>query len=399
MSEKIVIVAAKRTPIGSFMGSLKDVSAVDLGVTAAGAVLSGVSDEVKADIADVIVGCVLQAGQGMNVARQVGRGAGLPDAVPGQTINRMCGSGLQSVVSAIQGLKSGDGQIYLAGGTESMSRAPYLLPKAREGYRLGHGEILDTILTDGLTDVFHNYHMGTTAENLAEKYGISREDQDAFALESQKRAAAAIEGGYFGDEVVPVEVPTRKGPVTFDKDEHPRATSLEALAKLRPAFKKDGGTVTAGNASGINDGAAMVLVTTESYAQERGLPILAEVKGYSNVGVDPAIMGIGPAYAVPLAVKRAGLSMSDVDLFELNEAFAAQSLAVLRDLGQQGAEVDPAHVNLTGGAIALGHPIGASGARVLTTLIHQLRRTGKETGVASLCIGGGMGIALVLQAR
>jgi len=345
MSEKIVIVAAKRTPIGSFMGSLKDVSAVDLGVTAAGAVLSGVSDEVKADIADVIVGCVLQAGQGMNVARQVGRGAGLPDAVPGQTINRMCGSGLQSVVSAIQGLKSGDGQIYLAGGTESMSRAPYLLPKAREGYRLGHGEILDTILTDGLTDVFHNYHMGTTAENLAEKYGISREDQDAFALESQKRAAAAIEGGYFGDEVVPVEVPTRKGPVTFDKDEHPRATSLEALAKLRPAFKKDGGTVTAGNASGINDGAAMVLVTTESYAQERGLPILAEVKGYSNVGVDPAIMGIGPAYAVPLAVKRAGLSMSDVDLFELNEAFAAQSLAVLRDLGQQGAEVDPAHVN------------------------------------------------------
>ncbi|MHA0037471.1 acetyl-CoA C-acetyltransferase [Deinococcus sp. PESE-13] len=399
MSENIVIVAAKRTPIGSFMGSLKDVSAVDLGVTAAGAVLSGVSDEVKADIADVIVGCVLQAGQGMNVARQVGRGAGLPDAVPGQTINRMCGSGLQSVVSAIQGLKSGDGQIYLAGGTESMSRAPYLLPKAREGYRLGHGEILDTILTDGLTDVFHNYHMGTTAENLAEKYGISREDQDAFALESQKRAAAAIEGGYFGDEVVPVEVPTRKGPVTFDKDEHPRATSLEALAKLRPAFKKDGGTVTAGNASGINDGAAMVLVTTESYAQERGLPILAEVKGYSNVGVDPALMGIGPAYAVPLAVKRAGLAMSDVDLFELNEAFAAQSLAVLRDLGQQGAEVDPAHVNLTGGAIALGHPIGASGARVLTTLIHQLRRTGKETGVASLCIGGGMGIALVLQAR
>ena len=357
------------------------------------------SDEVKADIADVIVGCVLQAGQGMNVARQVGRGAGLPDAVPGQTINRMCGSGLQSVVSAIQGLKSGDGQIYLAGGTESMSRAPYLPPKAREGYRLGHGEILDTILTDGLTDVFHNYHMGTTAENLAEKYGISREDQDAFALESQNRAAAAIEGGYFADETVPVEVPTRKGTVTFDQDEHPRATSMEALAKLRPAFKKDGGTVTAGNASGINDGAAMVLVTTERYAQERGLPILAEVKGYSNVGVDPAIMGIGPAYAVPLAVKRAGLAMSDVDLFELNEAFAAQSLAVLRDLGQQGAEVDPAHVNLTGGAIALGHPIGASGARVLTTLIHQLRRTGKETGVASLCIGGGMGIALVLQAR
>ena len=399
MSENIVIVAAKRTPIGSFMGSLKDVSAVDLGITAAKAALDGVSDEVSGDIADVIVGCVLQAGQGMNVARQIGRGAGLPDAVPGQTVNRMCGSGLQSVVSALQGLKSGDGQIYLAGGTESMSRAPYLLPRAREGYRLGHGELLDTILTDGLTDVFHNYHMGMTAENLAEKYSISREEQDAFALESQNRAAAALEGGFFADEVVSVEVPSRKGPVTFSQDEYPRATSLEALGKLRPAFKKDGGTVTAGNASGINDGAAMVLLATESYARERGLPVLAEVKGYANVGVDPAVMGIGPAYAVPLAVKKAGLTMSDVDLFELNEAFAAQSLAVLRDLGQQGAEVDPARVNITGGAIALGHPIGASGTRVLTTLIHQLRRTGKETGVASLCIGGGMGIALVVQAR
>ena len=359
MTEKIVIVSAQRTPLGSFMGSLKDTPAVDLGIVAAKAALRGASDEVKADIADVLVGCVLQAGQGMNVARQIGRGAGLPDAVPGQTVNRMCGSGLQSVVSAIQGLKAGDGQIYLAGGTENMSRAPFLLPRAREGYRLGHGELLDTILTDGLTDVFHHYHMGMTAENLAEKYGISREEQDAFALESQNRAAAAAEGGYFADEIAPVELQTRKGTVIFDKDEYPRATSMEALAKLRPAFKKDGGTVTAGNASGINDGAAMVLVATEKYAQERGLPILAEVKGYANVGVDPAVMGIGPAYAVPLAVKKAGLALSDVDLFELNEAFAAQSLAVLRDLGQQGAEVDPAHVNLTGAenaveAVAIG---------------------------------------------
>ena len=399
MSEKIVIVSAKRTPLGSFMGSLKDVSAVDLGITAAKAALDGVSDDVKGDVADVIVGCVLQAGQGMGVARQIGRGAGLPDSVPAQTVNRLCGSGLQAVVSAIQSIKAGDAQVCLAGGTENMSRAPYLLPRAREGYRLGHGELLDSILADGLTDVFHRYHMGMTAENLAEKYGISREEQDAFALESQNRAAAALEGGFFADEVVPVEVPSRKGPVTFAQDEYPRATTAEALAKLKPAFKKDGGTVTAGNASGINDGAAMLLVATESYAQERGLPILAEVRGYANIGVAPDIMGIGPAYAVPLALKKAGLSVSDVDLFELNEAFAAQSIAVLRDLGTQGSEIDPAKVNITGGAIALGHPIGASGARVLTTLVHQLRRTGKETGVASLCIGGGMGIALVLQAR
>ena len=396
---KIVIVAAKRTPIGSFMGSLKDVSAADLGVVAASAALSGVGDTVKADLAEVMVGCVLQAGQGMNVARQIGRGAGVPDSVPAMTVNRMCGSGLQAVVSAIQGLKAGDGQVYLAGGTESMSRAPYLLPRAREGYRLGHGELLDSILTDGLTDVFHRYHMGMTAENLAEKYDISREEQDAFALESQNRAAAALSGDFFRDELVSVEVPGRKGPTVFSADEYPRATTAEALAKLKPAFKKDGGTVTAGNASGLNDGAAMLLIATEEYAQANGLPILAEVRGYANVGVSPDIMGIGPAYAVPLALKKAGMAVRDVNLFELNEAFAAQSLAVLRDLKSQGADVDPTKVNITGGAIALGHPIGASGARVLTTLIHQLRRTGQETGVASLCIGGGMGIAMVIQAR
>lgn len=387
---KIVITAAKRTPIGSFMGSLKDVTAVDLGVSAANAVLNGTT---HGDIADVIVGNVLQAGQGMNPARQMAVKSGLPHDVPGQTVNRVCGSGLQAVISAVQGLRSGDGQLYLAGGIESMSRAPYLLPGAREGYRLGHGTLLDSILSEGLTDVFHNYHMGVTAENIARQWGITREDQDAFALESQRRAAAAIASGAFQDEVVAVEVPGKKGVTLFERDEHVRPdTSAEALAKLRPAFEKDG-TVTAGNASGLNDGAAMVAVTTQEYARANGLPILAEIAAYAAIGVDPAIMGIGPAKVVPVALKKAGMGVGDVDLFELNEAFAVQSLAVVRDLG-----VDAAKVNVTGGAIALGHPIGASGARVLVTLLHALRRGGKEHGVASLCIGGGMGIAVVVRA-
>ncbi|MFT2721385.1 acetyl-CoA C-acetyltransferase [Deinococcus sp. A31D244] len=387
---KLVIVAARRTPIGSFMGNLKDVSAADLGITAAKAVLEGMNG---ADVADVIVGNVLQAGNGMNVGRQVGIGAGLPNDVPGLTVNRVCGSGLQAVISAAQGIKAGDGQLYLAGGTESMSGAPYLLPRAREGYRLGHAQALDSILSEGLTDVFGGYHMGITAENIAEAWNLTREEQDAFALESQNRAATAQAGGFFADELVSVEVPGRKGPTTFSADEYPRATTAEALAKLRPAFRKDG-TVTAGNASGINDGAAMLLVASEEYAQAHGLPILAEIASYAAIGVDPAIMGIGPARAVPVALNRAGMTVADVDLFELNEAFAAQSLAVVRDLN-----ADPARVNVTGGAVALGHPIGASGARVLVTLIHQLRRLGKETGVASLCIGGGMGIAVVVCAR
>ncbi|WP_034386940.1 acetyl-CoA C-acetyltransferase [Deinococcus sp. YIM 77859] len=389
--ETLVITAARRTPIGSFMGSLADVSAVDLGVTAARAVLEGV----KADeVADVIVGNVLQAGQGMNVGRQIAVKAGLPQHVPGQTVNRVCGSGLQAVISAVQGLRAGDGKLYLAGGTESMSRAPYLLPGARKGYRLGHAQVLDSILSDGLTDVFHNYHMGITAENIAEQWNLTREDQDAFALESQRRAAAAIASGAFVDEVVPVEVPGKKGPTLFDRDEYVRPDSTaEGLAKLKPAFKQDG-TVTAGNASGLNDGAAMLAVATEAYAQANGLPVLAEITSYAAIGVDPRIMGIGPAKAVPVALERAGMSVRDVDLFELNEAFAAQSLAVVRDL-----DVDPARVNVTGGAIALGHPIGASGARVLVTLVHALRRSGKEIGVASLCIGGGMGIAMVVRAR
>ena len=391
MSE-IVITAAKRTAIGAFMGSLKNVSAVDLGVAVMRQILPGL---ILDDIADVIVGNVLQAGQGINPARQIVIKAGLPLKTPGQTINRVCGSGLQSVVSAVQGIKSGDGSLYIAGGIESMSRAPYLLPGARAGNRFGHGEMVDSILCDGLTDAQLNYAMGITAENVAERWKITREDQDAFALESQRRAAAAQATGAFREEIVPVNVPGRKGVVVFAEDEHVRPdTTAEALAKLKPAFKPEGGTVTAGNSSGLNDGAALLAVTTEDYAKEHGLPVLARILSYATVGVEPAVMGMGPAAAVPAALIRAGMSLSDIDLFELNEAFAAQSLAVIRAL-----ELDQAKVNITGGGVALGHPIGASGARILVTLIHALRRSGKQHGVASLCIGGGMGIAMVISAQ
>jgi acetyl-CoA C-acetyltransferase len=389
----IVITAAKRTPIGAFMGSLKDVSAVDLGVAAITPILNGL---VLEDVEDVILGNVLQAGQGMNPARQVALKAGLPVKTPGQTINRVCGSGLQAVVNAVQGLKSGDGKLYIAGGIESMSRAPFLLPQARAGNRFGHAEMVDSILSEGLTDPQLSYSMGITAENVAARWNITREEQDCFSFESQRRAAAAaIATGAFIDELIPVNVPGRKGVTVFSQDEHVRAdTTLEGLAKLRPAFKPDGGTVTAGNSSGLNDGAAMLAVTTEDYATEHGLRILARILSYATVGVEPQLMGIGPASAVPAALSRAGLSLSDIDLFELNEAFAAQSIAVIRELGLHTAKV-----NITGGAIALGHPIGASGARVLVTLIHALRRSGKQHGVASLCIGGGMGIAMVLSAN
>jgi acetyl-CoA C-acetyltransferase len=389
---QIVITAAKRTAIGAFMGSLKNVSAVDLGVEVMSQILPGL---ILDDIADVIVGNVLQAGQGMNPARQIVIKAGLPLKTPGQTINRVCGSGLQSVVGAVQGIKSGDGSLYIAGGIESMSRAPYLLPGARAGNRFGHGEMVDAILCDGLTDAQLNYAMGITAENVAERWKITREDQDAFALESQRRAAAAQAAGAFREEIVPVKLPGRKGVVVFAEDEHIRPdTTAEALAKLKPAFKPGDGTVTAGNSSGLNDGAALLAVTTEDYAKEHGLPVLARIQSYATVGVEPAVMGMGPAAAVPAALIRAGMSLSDIDLFELNEAFAAQSLAVIRAL-----ELDQAKVNITGGGVALGHPIGASGARILVTLIHALRRSGKQHGVASLCIGGGMGIAMVISAQ
>jgi len=388
---RTVIVAAKRTAIGAFMGSLKDISAVDLGVAVAKTVIAGLPHE---DVSDVIIGNVLQAGGGMNPGRQIAVKSGLPCSVPGQTINRVCGSGLQAVVSAAQALKSCDGKLYLAGGVENMSRSPFLLQDARAGHRLGNTALYDSILSEGLTDVFQNKHMGATAENVASRWGISRAEQDAFAFMSQLRAAKAIEEGHFQKEIVPIEIPARKGTVVFLQDEHVRPdTTLEGLQKLRPAFKPDGGTVTAGNASGINDGAALIAVTTEEFATARGLSMLAEIVGYSIVGVEPDVMGIGPAAAVPLALKRAGLQLADIDLFELNEAFAATSLAVMHDLGLQAESV-----NVSGGAVALGHPIGASGARVLVTLVHALHRTRKEFGVASLCVGGGMGIAIVVRA-
>ena len=388
---KIVIVAAKRTPVGAFQGGFADFSAVDLGVAATRSILDKLPVE---EVADVIVGNVVQAGLGMNVARQIVIKAGLPESVPALTVNRVCGSGLQAVATAAQGLKAGDGRLYLAGGAENMSLGPYLLQKARSGYRYGHGELVDAVVKDGLTDAFSDKAMGVTAEAVAARFNITRADQDACAAESQRRAAEASAAGLFEPEIVPVEVPSRKGPVVVAKDEHIRpGTTMEVLAKLRPAFQPQGGTVTAGNSSGLNDGAAMFAVATEEYARANGLPILAEILSYAVAGVDPAIMGMGPAAAVPLALGKAGLSVADIDLFELNEAFAAQAVAVQRQL-----KTDPEKVNVRGGAIALGHPIGASGARVLVTLLYALRSMKKELGVAALCIGGGMGIAMAVRA-
>jgi acetyl-CoA C-acetyltransferase len=387
-----VVVSACRTPIGSYGGSLRDVSAVDLGAIVVREALAraGVA---PADVNDVILGCVLQAGAGMNVARQAALRAGLPVDVPAETVNRVCGSGLQAVVHAVEALGIGYADTIVAGGTESMSNAPYLLKKARWGYRMGHGEAIDSMLQEGLTCAINACHMGITAEEVATRYGVSRADQDAFAAESQKRAGRAVQAGDFKAEIVPVEIAQPKGdPVIVDTDEYPRpSTTAEKLAALKPAFTKNG-TVTAGNASGINDGAAAVVVTTERRAQRIGRSPLARILSYASAGVDPKVMGIGPVTAVRQALERAGLGISDIDLFELNEAFAAQSLAVTRELG-----VDPSKVNVNGGAIALGHPIGASGARVLTTLIYALRARKLRRGVASLCIGGGMGIAMAIE--
>jgi len=387
-----VVVSACRTPIGSFGGSLKDLSAVDLGAIAVREALAraGVA---PAEVNDVILGCVLQAGAGMNVARQAALRAGLPVDVPAETVNRVCGSGLQAVVHAVEALGIGYADTIVAGGTESMSNAPYLLKKARWGYRMGHGEAIDSMLQEGLTCAINACHMGITAEEVATRYNVSRADQDAFAAESQKRAGRAVQAGDFKAEIVPVEIAQPKGdPVIVDTDEYPRpSTTAERLAALKPAFAKNG-TVTAGNASGINDGAAAVVVTTEGKAQRIGRSPLARILSYASAGVDPKVMGIGPVTAVRQALERAGLGISDIDLFELNEAFAAQSLAVTRELG-----IDPSKVNVNGGAIALGHPIGASGARVLTTLIYALRARKLRRGVASLCIGGGMGIAMAIE--
>jgi acetyl-CoA C-acetyltransferase len=387
-----VILSACRTPIGSFGGALKDVSAVDLGAVVIREAVARANVK-PADIGDVLMGCVLQAGIGMNVARQAALKAGLPIEVPGETVNRVCGSGLQAVVHAVEAIRVGYVDAVVAGGTESMSNAPYILKGARWGYRMGNGEAVDSMLAEGLTCAMNACHMGITAEEVAARYNISRADQDAFSAESQRRAAAAIQDGRFAGEIVPVEIPQRKGdPIRFSVDEYPRAgTTADKLAGLKPAFKKDG-SVTAGNASGINDGAAALVVTTAQKAKALGAPPLARILAYVSTGVDPKIMGIGPIPAVRKVLERAGLQMAQVDLFELNEAFAAQSLAVVRELG-----IDAARVNVNGGAIALGHPIGASGARILTTLVYALRARNQRYGVAALCIGGGMGIAMAVE--
>jgi len=387
-----VILSACRTPIGSFGGALRDLTAVDLGAIAIREAIARAGVK-PAEVGDVVMGCVLQAGAGMNVARQASIRAGVPVEVPAETVNRVCGSGLQAVVHAVEALRVGYVDTVVAGGTESMSNAPYLLKGARWGYRMGNAEAIDSMLQEGLTCAINSCHMGVTAEEIATRYNVSRADQDAFSAESQQRAERALKDGSFKAEIVAVEIPQKKGdPVRVDTDEYPRAgTTAEKLGGLRPAFKKDG-SVTAGNASGINDGAAALVVTTAAKARAAGRAPLARVVSYAVAGVDPMIMGMGPVPAVRKAVERAGLTLNDIDLFELNEAFAVQSLAVARELG-----LDASRVNVHGGAVALGHPIGASGARILTTLVYALRAKKLTRGVASLCIGGGMGIAMVVE--
>jgi acetyl-CoA C-acetyltransferase len=387
----IVIASACRTPIGSFGGALKDLSAVELGAVVIREAIARAKVK-AADLGDVIMGCVLQAGGGMNVARQAALKAGVPEEVPAETVNRVCGSGLQAVAHAVEAIRFGYIDLVVAGGTESMSNAPYVLKGARWGYRLGNGEVTDTMLSEGLTCAINACHMGITAEEIANRYGIAREAQDRFAAESQRRATAAIAEGRFKAEIVPVEVRQKKGAVLVETDEHPRADgTVEKLAALKPAFAKEG-SVTAGNASGINDGAAAVIVTTSDRSRALGVAPLARVRAHAIAGVDPKIMGMGPVPAVLRVLARAGIQASDVALWELNEAFAVQALAVSSEL-----KLDPARVNVNGGAVALGHPIGASGARILTTLIYALRARGGGIGVAALCIGGGMGIAMVVQ--
>ncbi|HPJ62922.1 acetyl-CoA C-acetyltransferase [Lentimicrobium sp.] len=389
---EVVIASAARTPIGSFGGTLSGLNAVELGTIAAreAIVRAGID---PALIDDVIVGNILSAGLGQNVARQISVYSGVPETVTAMTINKLCGSGLRAVSMAAQFIMLGDADIILAGGTESMSNAPYLLPKGRFGYRMGDGKIIDSMIHDGLTETFNNYHMGVTAENIAKRWNISREEQDEFALGSQLKAEAAQKSGKFTDEIVKVSIPQRKGePVVVDTDEYPRhGTTLEKLAKLPPAFDK-AGTVTAGNASGINDGAAMLVVMSKQKADELGVKPLVTIRSYASVALDPTIMGYGPVPASRKALERAGFTVDQLDLVEANEAFASQSIAVVRDLG-----LNPEKVNVNGGAIALGHPIGASGARILTTLIYEMKRRNALTGLATLCIGGGMGTSIIVQ--
>lgn len=390
--QEVVIVAATRTAIGSFQGALTDVPATDLGAAVIRRLLeqSGLDG---AQVDEVILGHVLTAGAGQNTARQAAIKAGLPHAVPALTLNKVCGSGLKALHLGAQAIRCGDAEVIIAGGMENMSLAPYVLPKARTGLRMGHGQLVDTMISDGLWDAFNDYHMGITAENLVDKYAISREEQDAFAAASQQKAIAAIEAGRFADEITPILIPQRKGePLTFATDEQPRAgTTADTLAKLKPAFKKDG-SVTAGNASSLNDGAAAVLLMSAAKAQALGLPVLAKIKAYANAGVDPAIMGIGPVSATRRSLDKAGWTLDQLDLIEANEAFAAQALSVGKELGW-----DAGKVNVNGGAIALGHPIGASGCRVLVTLLHEMLKRDAKKGLATLCIGGGQGVALLLE--
>ncbi|RXZ44208.1 acetyl-CoA C-acetyltransferase [Crenobacter cavernae] len=390
--QDVVIVAASRTAIGNFGGSLAKVAASDLGATVIKALLekTGLAPE---QISEVILGQVLTAGVGQNPARQALIKAGLPVTTPASTLNVVCGSGLRATHLAAQAIAAGDADIVIAGGQESMSLSPHILPGSRDGFRMGNAQLVDTMVYDGLTDVYNQYHMGITAENIAEKYGISREEQDQLAVTSQNRAEAAQAAGRFDAEIVPVYVPQRKGdPVAFARDEFiKQGATLEGLAKLRAAFKKDG-TVTAGNASGLNDGAAGVVMMSAKKAAELGLKPLAVVRGYALSGCAPEIMGMGPVSATRKALARAGWSVQDLDLIEANEAFAAQALGVTREL-----EWDLSKVNVNGGAIALGHPIGASGARVLVTLLHELQRREANKGLATLCIGGGMGVALAIE--
>jgi acetyl-CoA C-acetyltransferase len=386
------LVDGTRTAIGNFRGSLASVSAVDLGSIVVRELLkrNGLSGK---EIDEVVLGCVLQAGLGQNVARQVALQSNIPNEKTAVTVNMVCGSGLRSVSLAAQAIRCGDAELVVAGGTESMSNAPYLLPKARTGYGMGHAEVVDSMVHDGLWDIFNRYHMGITAENLAQQYGLTRQMQDEFAARSQQKAEQAVNDGRFNDEIVPVSIPQKKGnPTLVAVDEFPRfGTTVDSLAKLRPAFK-DGGTVTAGNASGINDGAAAVLVASSKAVAQYGLTPMARIASYAYAGVDPAIMGIGPAHAIRQALGRVGWRLDDVELIEANEAFAAQSLAVAKELG-----LDVQKVNVNGGAIALGHPIGASGTRILVTLLHEMKRRSAPKGLAALCIGGGMGIAMCVE--
>jgi len=388
----VVIVAAGRTAVGSFNGALSKLPAAELGAHVIRSLLAktGIKGE---QVSEVILGQVLTGGAGQNPARQALIKAGLPDMVPAMTINKVCGSGLKATHLAAQAIKAGDADIVIAGGQESMTMAPHLLQGAREGYRMGDAKIVDSMILDGLWDVYNQYHMGVTAENVAKKYGVTREEQDAFAAASQQKAEGAQKAGRFKDEIIPLEIPQRKGPaVVFDADEYPKhGTTAEKLAQLRPAFDK-AGTVTAGNASGINDGAAAVIMMSEKRAKELGLKPLVRIAAYSSAGVDPKIMGMGPVPASKLVLSKAGWTKDSPDLMEINEAFAAQAIAVNKEMGW-----DTRKINVNGGAIAIGHPIGASGCRILVTLIHEMIKRDAKRGLASLCIGGGMGVALAVE--